>query len=422
MGLQIGRFGSDDTSAVNVVSWSVSGDEITIDGNIRASSEAALLKIRDQGFGLLDLQEPWVPVLWGQDATLNGYCRPVDFSAEHLQKLTHDGDGAASPTFLMGYTAKLQRFPQGRTTVDTELLCRGGLRTNSHTITNTQTRPFVGVPDAAVGFAPSYPGRQDTVIAAGDSTNVRHVDHGTSANRNQLWDERVRNLIDPTDYYNGACSIEVSNSTIVGLNAPHDPDGWGMSNQLMRIQVGANPGELDCQWYDGSGWDQIDFIFTKGTGPTNLEYDPYAMTILRNCADVVAIRLAYYDTSSRRRYTVDLMLRRGARYVEGYMLALADTTLKWGVARTSTEAATAVTGGIRATNNDNGHRYVLCLPADTTNDLTNGAVRRTNANVANSFMIGCEVGGTSAVDPFTAQTLIHSYMSTVGVSATAVAQ
>lgn len=88
------------------------------------------------------------------------------------------------------------------------------------------------------------------------------------------------------------------------------------------------------------------------------------------------------------------------------------TTVTWGLRRTSVEAATALTGGIRATSNDAaGHRYVISTPQAFTADLVNGAIDLNADSATFSFAAGIEVGGSTAVANDAAQRIIYEYMA-----------
>jgi hypothetical protein len=113
-------------------------------------------------------------------------------------------------------------------------------------------------------------------------------------------------------------------------------------------------------------------------------------------------------------YTLDLSIRRGARYVECLFIGSGPLG-QWGVGRTATEAATAITGGIRATANDAaGNKFVLASPRATTNDLTEGRIYATGALTGSwPFMVGCDVGGAASL-PLSSQGLIYQYMAAQG--------
>jgi hypothetical protein len=72
--LQVGRFGLD--SDVDVGTFAVQGDgaRVTITGEIESSSVTIAKVLRQQLGGHVDNQdEPFVPVTWSEDSTVDGF-------------------------------------------------------------------------------------------------------------------------------------------------------------------------------------------------------------------------------------------------------------------------------------------------------------------------------------------------------------
>jgi hypothetical protein len=106
---------------------------------------------------------------------------------------------------------------------------------------------------------------------------------------------------------------------------------------------------------------------------------------------------------------VDLTVRRGLHNVEGYLFTGTSASNNPGIARDTAEAATAVTGGVRATATDaSGNRYLLATPSAKTNDLAQGGFELTAGGSAIWFLISSEVN--AAAPSITVADLILYYM------------
>lgn len=386
---------------LEVINWQSDGRVITADGKIDGSTLALANVARDQLFGLVNNpDEEWVPVTWTGDTTQNGFYRPLSVTCDHDPVLT-------DKHFVYFFTLEMERFPGGFAAPDGEIKYGGALRANAHSIVVGDTLPWGATPLAAIAYSNGQTaGDTENTYTAGDGSSIVH-----RYDARDYLTNRVRFHLPVADWYDASCKLYVNDALIVGRQIANVPSDWLITNEMMRVGPGATPGDLLCEWYDGSNWDPVEFELTYGTGHTALADAPDVITVLRSSPEMVAIRLTY-DRSGSWRYQCDLLLRRGARYVEGYIFG--DRAQYWGVARTATEASTAVltTVGIRATSNDGtGNRFFVVCPAANTQDLVNGKIRRTATDQAFSFGIGCAVGGSGATGPMTVDNLTYSYFA-----------
>jgi hypothetical protein len=131
--------------------------------------------------------------------------------------------------------------------------------------------------------------------------------------------------------------------------------------------------------------------------------------VLRNDPEEVTVRLSYPTAPGR--VTVDLGLRRGSRFVTGGIKRHASATL--GVARTAAEAATVVTGGLRATSADaDGNRFVMGSSKTLTTATTTAAISKASVTQLD-FFLGHEVGASPAAGDAFAD-LLAQYLGTSG--------
>jgi hypothetical protein len=166
---------------------------------------------------------------------------------------------------------------------------------------------------------------------------------------------------------------------------------WQLDNALLRV-LGGGDGSFSVSAWDP---DVDDWASVKSYVPT---VNGIALTgvpelsVLRNDPEKATVRL-FYPTAPGRA-TVDLGLRRGARYVTGVLKRHSAATL--GVARTAAEAASVVTGGLRATSADaDGNRFVMGSSRTLTTSTGTAAISK-SAQTSFDFFLGHEVGSSPA--------------------------
>jgi hypothetical protein len=159
---------------------------------------------------------------------------------------------------------------------------------------------------------------------------------------------------------------------------------WQVDNGLVRLLSGPSGSFTVSCWRTG-GW-RSPKTYAPTVNGVALTGQP-ELTVLRNLPEEVAVRLSY--PTSPGRVTVDLSLRRGARFVTGVIKRHSAATL--GVVRTAAEAATAQTGGLKATAADaDGNRFVLGSAAAVTTALTTAAISKASV-LQLDFFLGHEV-------------------------------
>jgi hypothetical protein len=162
-----------------------------------------------------------------------------------------------------------------------------------------------------------------------------------------------------------------------GIDSETAPNNWEISNSLIKVRPLTTGGTLEISTYLGFGtlygaktWDIL-----QGVGPAVSMGIADYVTILQNDYFAVAIRLTK-SIGTVGRMQVDLVLRRGATFVEIYVQHEFGTTLK--IVRLTTEAGTGSTGYITATAADaNGLKYFIGSAKTFTADTVNGGISKT---------------------------------------------
>jgi hypothetical protein len=183
---------------------------------------------------------------------------------------------------------------------------------------------------------------------------------------------------------------------------PQGFDKWVVENGIVRISESSTAGAIDTELWNGSAWVALKtYRFTvNGTALTTTP----DFTVLRNDTEETTVRLTFPGVPGRTQ--VDIGLRRGARFATLYVARHAAAGL--GVARTASEAGTAVTGGIRATAADGaGATFVMGSARTVTATLTTPALARASTTRADFF-----IGYTGAESD--AAALVGQYLGTNG--------
>lgn len=214
------------------------------------------------------------------------------------------------------------------------------------------------------------------------------------------------------DYMAGAARVLLDGLRRAGLDTAGS-SSWEVSNGLVQVTGGADATFTVAAW-SGSAW-----VSAKGYVPTvngtALTGVP-ELTIIRNDPEQVIARLSWPVTGAGR-VSADLSLRRGARAVAGVLKRQAAATL--GITRTAAEAATAVTGGVKATAADgDGNRFVLGSSKSTTTTVDTASIAKAST-LSLDFFVGHEVGASPVAGDAFAD-LLSQHLGTVGDQTVAV--
>ena len=209
------------------------------------------------------------------------------------------------------------------------------------------------------------------------------------------------------NYLDGSVRVEFAGIRRLGVWTP-PLETWAVHNGLVRVMSGGD-GSIVVACWDTGQWRSLSG-FVPAVSGVSLSTDP-EFTVLHNEPEEVRVRLTY--PTSPGRVQVDLSLRRGARLVTGVLKRHSAATL--GIRRTAAEAATAFTGGLRATSNDaDGNRFVLLSSRLLgTTDLATAYISKASVTQFD-FAVGHEVNGSSAAAGDTSADLLLQYLAAGG--------
>ena len=387
MSLQIGRVGIDLTLDPMTVQLTGLGTvnfagEVSLDDAVQARS------LRDELHRMVDNDDLILPVVWTADASFDGYYRVLGANLNL---------GIASLNGWYPFTCQLERMgSDGLIAIESRL--QVGLRANAHSITLGSSEPIHGVPDTHKAYNPdtATPTTMTRTLADGTVRVFRDMPQ----NIDPVWGIAAAN------FYKSACQIEVGVTlrVVAGLDADNLPDDWRINNAAVRVSPNGTSGRLDVAHFDGTIWETAKVWEVRVGGTEVGQWDNFS--VLRNDASTVIVRLNRRD-SEVTVVTLDLTLKRGSRFVEARITRNVAAAFK--IVRNTTEAATTLTGAIRATVNDgDGNRYVLGSSKAVTDDLVEGGI--TSASLIGwDFFIGSAIAGSSAVAGDAPADLVNQY-------------
>ncbi|MFI1166570.1 hypothetical protein ACH4UM_23940 [Streptomyces sp. NPDC020801] len=209
----------------------------------------------------------------------------------------------------------------------------------------------------------------------------------------------------PTSYLSGRVrATTTGGQEVYGTDVPLAATGWALSNGLVNVTTSASA-TLDVQAYTGSAWhSKLWNVSVAGSGSSIPSWD--GATLLRNDPEMAILRLVKGLNPGRA--TLDLTLRRGSRFVEGYLQTGTSATLAAYRSTLETNTSFAASGYVTATANDSdGNRFAVGS-ARSFSAHTNGGLTKTSAT-AMDFWIGAVAGGGSAVSGDAATDLRNQY-------------
>lgn len=245
--------------------------------------------------------------------------------------------------------------------------------------------------------------------ASADGSPVT-VYRGLSAGVSPRWG------VSPGNYPGGRVRVLDGGSERSGVNTPLSATGWEIQNALLRVRPLTSNGTLEVASWDGATWDTKDWNITVAvSGAPVTGWD--GCTILRNDYEQGVIRLV--KNLSPGRATLDLTLRRGSRFVEGYLQRGDANTLSAHL-NVLENATNVVTGGyVYATANDASGDQATAGTAHTFTPHGNLGIQLAGTT-ALDFYLGAVVNGTGATAVDLANVLRDQYIGalsefTVGV-------
>lgn len=326
-----------------------------------------------------------VPVLWEDKPERSGYYTVTSASGDIMDRAS---EGVVSAEWKMN----LARHGSA-TDVDLESRLTGAVRANDFSLTGERWHA------PPPGHYAYYTGSTipSTMTRTGSGGAIT-VYRGVPANVSPRWGCAVE------DYLNARVRILSVGYERVGVGQAVDADDWELSNTLVRVRPLTSGGTLEIAAYTGGSWRaKAWWVDVGGTQIGRFE----AATILRNDPEMAVLRLTEHRTTVGRA-VLDLTLRRGSRFVEGYLQRGDSGTLN--VYLASAEAMTDSTSYVAKTTDDaNGNRSIAGS-ARNFDPHASGGLTKTSTTWMD-FFVGVVAGGGSAVPGDQATNLRDAYIA-----------
>jgi hypothetical protein len=353
------------TSTEDPRTISVSGEESSPPLTI-----AATIQRHDD---ILSMNSSLLNVTWTDKPDRNGFYMNKATSAELTNTL--------GSTVRSVWKIDLSRVGSESET-DIESRLTGTVRANNFSLLGERWHaPSIG--HYAYYTGSSVPSTGSRASADGSITVYR----GLSAGSSPRWG------VSPGNFPGGRARILDGAVERAGVNTTISASGWEIQNALVRVRpLFSTNGSLEVAAWDGSAWDTKNWnISVVAAGTIVNTWD--GATILRNDYEMCVLRLI--KNLSPGRANLDLTLRRGSRFVEGYLQRGDAQTMA--VSLNVLENATNVASGgyVWATSNDGSGNKATAGTAHTFTPHANLGIQLAGTT-ALDFYLGAVVGGTGA--------------------------
>lgn len=219
-------------------------------------------------------------------------------------------------------------------------------------------------------------------------------------------DTNPRWSVPVSDYIGGRARLLLDGVERTGTNFSDSTD-WDLGNGLINVSPGASGG-LVLESHDGSQFESKSWNLSVGATATPVG-DWTSLAVLRNDFEMVTLRLLK-TRAPYGRISLDLSVRRGARFVEGYLETDTSTTLAAWLASAENSTVPASGGYSVATGNDPaGNRAIVGTARTFTGNSNNVRLHKTTVT-AMDFFLGAVVGGGSAQTGDAAADLMDQYI------------
>jgi hypothetical protein len=338
----------------------------------------------------------------GINALAAGQCIPVTFTDKPERNGYYTVSSAASTytehlneRVTADWQVSLTRLGSDSET-DLQSRLTGAVRANDFSLTGERWHaPPIG--HYAYYTGSTNPSTMTRTGADGAMTVYRSIPTGVSPRWGCL----------PTGYLTGRAKVTTTASQeVYGTDVPLAATGWSLTNGLVNVTTSASA-SLDVQAYTGGAYhSKLWNVSVSGSGGSITSWD--GATLLRNDPEHVILRLVKGQSPGRA--TLDLTLRRGSRFVEGYLQIGTSATLDVYRSTLETNTSFAASGYVTATSNDaDGNKFAVGS-ARTFTAHANGGIQKAAATSLD-FWIGVAAGGSSAVSGDAATDLRNMYVA-----------
>lgn len=364
----------------NVLQDSTDGpDERSIRiGGIETTCDTATVEVlRDNLLGLVDRV---VPVTFERKSSYNGYYRVTDVSA--------DTDKWFNGSTAMGWQITMLRVGPDNT-VDVESRLANIVRANDFSLTGE--RWHAPAQSHLTYFTGSTVG---TPLTRTSDTGAITVYRGIPAGVNPRWGATV------TGFITGRVKFLSNGVELVAPRQLLGISGWELNNGLIRVRPAVTAGTtFTIAFYDGTTWRERNWDVRVSGSSVFSTTHVTAVNLVRRNHEVAAVRIHARQPSNDQRVVIDLLLRRGARILEGQVQRTTSGDLAF--TQDITSAVTDNTSYVISTAADAFGLKMVVGSARNFDPQADGGVQRSSTTFLD-FWLGAEIGtpvsGDTATD------------------------
>jgi len=395
--LQVGRINLRETYTLgNQVNATTGEQSVSLEG-MESNPPLTSAQVVGRSEDLVAMLDRVIPVIFSSKQTQTGFYVVKDVGVT---------DTLWPEAIFFNWTLSLGRIG-AENAVDMESRLGSVVRQNAFALTGERWHaPAVGAYGYLTGSTPPS-GSVARVLA--DAEGSLTVFRGLPAGVNPTWG------ITAPNYLKGRSRVLVDGVERSGVGIRIVTGTWTLTNGLIRVTPLGSSAMLRIEGWDGGAWSTHDFDITVGSDLT----PPFdAVTIVRNDFECVVIRLVRNKAPSGR-VLVDLTLRRGSAFVEGFIQT--DTSATLGVKTDSSVTTTNndTSGYIVETSNDaQGNKLTIGVPVAFTGSVTGGVSKTAVTQL--SWYVGYVIDGSSAVSGNAATDLRNQYIGSLSEQVLAV--
>lgn len=336
---------------------------------------------------IMTMRDSVQSIVWTNKSNHNGFYVVEDISASETNYIT--------TVDKFGWQIRATRIgPDNAAEIESRLT--GVTRQNNFSLTGEKWHA------PSIGHYAYYPGANSPgSVSRTGADGAIIVYRSIPAGINPRWG------VAATAYMNGRVKILVSGLERTGnnLKASAGLNAWELNNGLVRVKP--INGTLEISAWSGGAWRPKNWgVFTNTADLVDF-FDQ--MAVIRNDPEMVTIRLVKSLVSSGVA-TLDLTLRRGSRFVEGYMRrSVSASELKVRLNTLEACVDTSAQGYLVATADDaDGNRFAVGSAKTFTKEANGGVVRATTTEL--DFWIGVQTPGATPASGDAATDLRNQYI------------
>lgn len=396
--LTVGRLYLRETYELSHQVNATTGEQsVTIEG-LESSPPWTGDQLRARQEDVIALYDRALPVVFSSKDNHSGFYTVSDTGS----KLTNWPEAE-----FFGWNLSLKRIGT-ENAVDMESRLASVVRLNNFALTGERWHaPAVGAYGYFLGIGGTPSGTVSRVLA--DSEGTITVYRGIPAGVNPTWG------ITAPNYLLGRVRFKADSQERSGTGIRLDATGWELTNGLVRVTPLSSSGILRVESWDGGAY-SVTPLDIAAAGGTLAAFD--SVTLLKNDFECVVVRLVK-SLSPSGRVLCDLTLRRGSRFVEGFIQSSASNTISLTVNGGLATTNNAASGYIVASGDDAaGNRYIMGS-AHTFTGSTGGVISLATTT-SFGFFAGHVIGGGSPVSGDGAATLVDQYIGSLAEQTLAV--